>query len=54
MSNSVKVADQNYVARYENGGDPYAAFANEGGPGIVGKLLSARRASGASAPITTR
>ncbi len=43
MSNSVKVADQNYVARYENGGDPYAAFANEGGPGIVGKLLQCKK-----------
>ena len=43
MNVVVKKKDQ-YLARYED--DPYAAFANEGGPGILGKRLAAKRAMG--------
>jgi hypothetical protein len=34
-----------YVARYADGTDPYTAFANEGGPGIQGKLLTCKKGS---------
>ena len=40
MNDVVKKNDQ-YLARYES--DPYAAFANEGGPGIQGKLLTCKK-----------
>ena len=40
MNDVVKKKDQ-YLARYED--DPYAAFANEGGPGIQGKRLSCKK-----------
>ena len=41
MTEIVKRNDA-YTARYAVGeaADPYAQFANEGGPGIQGKLLS--------------
>ena len=42
MNDIVKKAD-NYAARYDTGDDPYAQFANEGGPGIQGKLLACRK-----------
>jgi hypothetical protein len=41
MNDIVKKPD-NYAARYEVA-DPYAAFAAEGGPGIVGKLLVCKK-----------
>ena len=40
MNDVVKKKDQ-YLARYED--DPYAPFANEGGPGIQGKLLTCKK-----------
>jgi hypothetical protein len=40
MQDVVKKKDQ-YLARYEV--DPYAAFANESGPGIVGRLLTCKK-----------
>ena len=44
MTEIVKRNDA-YTARYAVGeaADPYAAFANESGPGIVGRLLSCRK-----------
>jgi hypothetical protein len=44
MNEIAKTATQSYVARYEDG-DPYANFANEGGPGIQGKLLTCKKGS---------
>ena len=41
MNEIIKKPD-NYVARYEVA-DPYAQFANEGGPGIQGKLLTCKK-----------
>ena len=45
-----------YLARYEV--DPYAAFANESGPGIVGRLLTCKKGDWAigqdSTPIPSR
>jgi hypothetical protein len=41
MNDLVKKPD-NYTARYE-AIDPFASFANEGGAGIVGKLLSCKK-----------
>ena len=41
MNDVVKKPD-NYVARYEVT-DPYAQFANEGGPGIQGKRLTCKK-----------
>ena len=40
MNDVVKKKNQ-YLARYEV--DPYAAFANESGPGIVGRLLTCKK-----------
>ena len=40
MQDVVKKRDQ-YLARYDV--DPYAAFANESGPGIVGRLLTCKK-----------
>ena len=40
MHDIVKKSD-NYVSRHE--ADPYAAFANESGPGIVGRLLTCKK-----------
>ena len=37
-----KEKPDNYVARYETA-DPYAAFAAESGPGIVGRLLTCKK-----------
>ena len=42
MSNEVTKRADNYAARYEVT-NPYAAFAAEGGPGIVGKLRLQKR-----------
>jgi len=42
MTNDVAKRDDTYAARYA-GDDPYANFANESGPGIVGKLLTCRK-----------
>ena len=42
MSNEVTRRTDNYAARYEIT-NPYAAFAEEGGPGIVGKLLVCKK-----------
>ena len=42
MSNEVTKRADNYAARYEVT-NPYAAFAAEGGPGIVGKLLVCKK-----------
>jgi hypothetical protein len=41
MNEIIKKPD-NYAARYETA-DPYAQFANEGGPGIQGKLLTCKK-----------
>jgi hypothetical protein len=38
-----KQSNAAYVARYQGPEDPYANFANEGGPGIQGKLLTCRK-----------
>jgi hypothetical protein len=35
--------NDSYVARYNSAENPYAAFANEGGPGIQGKLLTCKK-----------
>ena len=55
MSDVVKKKDQ-YLARYEV--DPYAAFANESGPGIVGRLLTCKKGDWAigqdSTPVPPR
>ena len=42
MSDVVKKRDDNMRARYEVT-NPYAAFANESGPGIVGRLLTCKK-----------
>ena len=42
MNDIVKKPD-NYADRYDTVADPYAAFANESGPGIVGRLLICRK-----------
>ena len=42
-----------YAARYDTG-DPYAQFANEGGPGIQGKLLTCKKGCGALAKTAPR
>ena len=42
MNELVKQRNETYAARYEVA-DPYAAFANESGPGIVGRLLACRK-----------
>jgi hypothetical protein len=36
----VESTNSTYIARYGTGEDPYAQFANEGGPGIQGKLAT--------------
>jgi hypothetical protein len=41
--NEVVKQNETYVARYTGNEDPYAAFANEGGPGIQGKLLTCKK-----------
>ena len=45
MTNDVtpKETNGNYVARYTDNVDPYAAFANEAGPMIVGQLLTCKK-----------
>jgi hypothetical protein len=40
MSTEIAKRNESYVARYNQGDDPYKAFASEGGPGIVGQLLT--------------
>ena len=40
--NEIITKPDNYAARYE-ATDPYAQFANEGGPGIQGKLLTCKK-----------
>jgi hypothetical protein len=35
--------NETYVSRYTGAEDPFAAFANEGGPGIQGKLLTCKK-----------
>jgi hypothetical protein len=35
--------NEGYVTRYGGTENPYAAFANEGGPGIVGRLLTCKK-----------
>src|SRR5262249_14424022 len=43
MTKELAVTNGNYVARYGGAADPFAAFANEGGPGIQGQLLLCRQ-----------
>ena len=42
MTSEIAKRNDSYVQRYDTG-DPYAAFANEGGPGIQGKLLTCKK-----------
>ena len=42
MTTEITTRDDTYAARYE-AADPYAQFANEGGPGIQGKLLTCKK-----------
>ena len=52
MNEIAKRKDTTYAQRYEVT-DPYAAFAAEGGPGIVGGRSSAKKAIGRSAATAT-
>jgi len=40
MTNEIATRNATYAARYD---DPFNAFAREGGPGIVGKLLTCKK-----------
>ena len=42
MTTEITTRNDTYAARYETA-DPYAQFANEGGPGIQGKLLTCKK-----------
>ena len=42
MTTEITTRDDTYAARYETA-DSYAQFANEGGPGIQGKLLTCKK-----------
>jgi hypothetical protein len=39
MTTELATKSNSYAARYADTKDPYAAFANESGPGIQGRLL---------------
>jgi len=53
MTNDLALKNNAYVDRYSDAKDPYAAFANESGPGIQGSLLSCRKGDWGIGPDAT-